>query len=72
MKKIYNIFKTENLTFSSLILFSFFCVIILIYILQVTILDNQIEILEVTTEKKIKIIKVLDNVIYFINTYFHN
>ena len=52
MKKKYNIFKTENLTFSSLILFSFFCVIILIYIFEVTIFDNQIEILEVTIEKR--------------------
>ena len=52
MKKIYNIFKTEILTFCSLILFSFFCVIILIYIFEVTIFDNQIEISEVTIEKK--------------------
>ena len=37
-----------------------------------TIFDNQIEILEVTIEKKKNIIKVLDNVIYFIKTYFHN
>ena len=62
-------FKTEILTFCSLILFSFFCVIILIYIFEVTIFDNQIEISEVTIEKKKKekkknIIKVLDNVIY--------
>ena len=52
MKKIYNIFKTEILTFCSLILFSFFSVIILIYIFEVTIFDNQIEILEVTIEKR--------------------
>ena len=58
-------FKTEILTFCSLILFSFFSVIILIYIFEVTIFDNQIEISEVTIEKKKKnIIKVLDNVIY--------
>ena len=47
-------FKTEILTFCSLILFSFFCVIILIYIFEVTIFDNQIEILEVTIEKRKK------------------
>ena len=77
-KKKYIIFsKLKIWLFVHLFFFSFSCVIILIYIFEVTIFDNQIEISEVTIEKKKKekkknIIKVLDNVIYFINTYFHN